>query len=365
MAPLGAPALNSAAHASNGNITSSRSSFCGRVTSDVGKGTKGVRVRSVNHVNSHLEEELGEIQELLRHDSHSSRGHVAAHGSHHTPLHGSHHAAQQQHHHHHAQHRSTLVLHSRRPSDEDEDEDSDDADAILEEHSHSRAAAAHAVCSLGIRTDPVDVMRALRKALAEFGKCVLTIAEGRPGLLLDAVGMLHLLNQDLRLEEDFVTSIFFQPVPSDPVQGVPRGGLALLVSRCKAPELLRQRPSCIIDGAAAISALPQAASAATTSSGGSPTSPSSSNEAWDMARLLAQKLDGHALIQLRSASPRSLVTVLKALKRARKLLTMGGLDLLVTPHIVTEHGRPTICFNCWRTRAARPLSSNGNNNHSH
>lgn len=40
------------------------------------------------------------------------------------------------------------------------------------------------------------------------------LQDGRPNLLLDAVSLLHLLNQDLRLEEDFSTAVMFRPMLS-------------------------------------------------------------------------------------------------------------------------------------------------------
>lgn len=112
------------------------------------------------------------------------------------------------------------------------------------------------------------------------------LQDGRPNLLLDAVSLLHLLNQDLRLEEDFSTAVMFQPMLSSdlaaqghttPHAGQPgastgaagsfhaaasRGGgvtasgyggirvdsssMALRVTKLRAPGLLQQLPTSVV-----------------------------------------------------------------------------------------------------------------------
>ena len=50
-------------------------------------------------------------------------------------------------------------------------------------------------CELDWTTDPVETLGRLRACLLERGSAVLTVLDSRPSLLLDAVGLLHLLNQ--------------------------------------------------------------------------------------------------------------------------------------------------------------------------
>lgn len=53
-----------------------------------------------------------------------------------------------------------------------------------------------ALCEMDWTTDPVDTLGQLRECLqSERGSAVLTVLDGSPGALLDAIGLLHLLNE--------------------------------------------------------------------------------------------------------------------------------------------------------------------------
>ncbi len=73
-------------------------------------------------------------------------------------------------------------------------------------------------CVVDAETDPVDALEHLRSRLAEARKCKLVLRDTSPGLLLDVVSMLHLLNQDLRLEHDHETVVAFKPSLSSKVR---------------------------------------------------------------------------------------------------------------------------------------------------
>ena len=162
--------------------------------------------------------------------------------------------------------------------------------------------------------------------------------------------------------------MLFQPALADPKPGfgsaaVSSNTLTLLVKRTRAPELLQHSPAHIM------SILPHTPHPASGISHqqpgghGRPSAPplhppvhpgsirqsSTITEVWDTAQQLEEKLDMHHSTQLRCLGPRSLVVALRALKRARKLIRLSGdFDMMVVPVIVTDHGAPMICFNCWR-----------------
>jgi hypothetical protein len=199
---------------------------------------------------------------------------------------------------------------------------------------------------------------------------VLTIHVSSPSLLLDVVGMLHLLNQDAH---EFDSSVWFQPAvldpPSDPSPGPSAGGnngiLTLLVRQAKTPELLRHLPTNTLftrshaihshDGESALKAGGRLFAGHARDSPGD-ASNSRHSEATllsvhDTARELVERLDMHESSQLQCLGPKSLVVALRALRRARKLMHRTGVfDLLVVPMILTDYDRPMICFNCWKRK---------------
>lgn len=51
---------------------------------------------------------------------------------------------------------------------------------------------------------------------------------------------------------------------------------------------------------------------------------STMDEVWGITDQIVERLDSHAMTQLRCTSPRSLVVAFRAIKRARKLLQLAG-----------------------------------------
>ncbi|KAG1663133.1 hypothetical protein FOA52_000655 [Chlamydomonas sp. UWO 241] len=245
----------------------------------------------------------------------------------------------------------SLDLDARSSSSSDEERsDSDDDDLVEGRPAFAGSSAPPAgwascpVVSMSSRADPVDVMQALRQHLGS-GAAVLALSDARaPGLLLNSLAILHLLNQDLRLEEDFQNSVLFQPIFR---ASGGRSAMSLLVWRAAAPELQSQLPSAVLNPEALGSD-----SSFSSSSSLASYSPSSSSysEVWDVARAVERKLDEHALIQMRCLTPRGTGVALRALRRARKELLRGGNgnDLLVSPHITTDAGVPTIVLSVLR-----------------
>jgi len=143
-----------------------------------------------------------------------------------------------------------------------------------------------------------------------------------------------------------------------------RSALALSVWRANTPELMCQLPSVVLSAeaprgggrerdSAARGIARVAATAAAPPSLPPPSPSSSSSEVWSMARVLEQRLRSYALLQVRAATPRGLVTAIGALRRARKQLRAGSdTDVIVSPYITTDHGQPTICLNVWRVRSS-------------
>ena len=213
------------------------------------------------------------------------------------------------------------------------------------------------LCELDWSTDPISTMEHLRQSLQDHGSAVLTIHDSRPSLLLDMVGMLHLLNQDA---QTFDSSVWFHPTLVDPSPGLAVGSsslLTLLVRQAKTPELIRRPPSCILS----TPSLNMSSMATGRPFSSTRTVPDSVRHSMvteavqGTAQQLVEKLDIHTSCQLQCPGPKGLVIALRVLKRARKLIRKSGdYDLLIIPEILTDYDRPRICFNCWRKK----LSSN-------
>ena len=169
--------------------------------------------------------------------------------------------------------------------------------------------------------------------------------------------------QDLRLEENHDTCVWFQPSLADPVALPSAGGgrpgsgsgtsMALLVRRSRAPELLQEQPVHVVTmqqprGGHHYPQPPSLAAAAAGSharhhqdlsqSSGDPAVRQSAtvSEVWDAAQQLVDKLDTYLSAQLQCLrGPRGLVVAMRALKRARKLIRLagGGFDLVVSPQV--------------------------------
>ena len=172
--------------------------------------------------------------------------------------------------------------------------------------------------------------------------------------------------QDLRLEENHDTCVWFQPSLADPVALPSAGGgrpgsgtsMALLVRRTRAPELLQEQPVHVVTmqqshGGHHYPQPPSAAAAAAGSharhhqdlsqSSGDPAVRQSAtvSEVWDAAQQLVDKLDTYLSAQLQCLrGPRGLVVAMRALKRARKLIRLAGgdFDLVVSPQVSSGSG---------------------------
>ncbi|GAX78056.1 hypothetical protein CEUSTIGMA_g5498.t1 [Chlamydomonas eustigma] len=193
-------------------------------------------------------------------------------------------------------------------------------------------------CELDWKTDPIDTMQQLRTCLLDKGNAVLTLQDSSPSLLLDAVSLLYLLNQDLRLEEDNKTIVLFQPSLR---KSHNKNSFTLLVKKAQAPEMLQYQATHEI----CLTSVGYTAAACDAER------VSMKAEVVDAVQNLTGKLDAHGMAQLKCAGPRSLIVAFKALKECRRIIKReGSFDLVAAPHIIQEKDVAIISFSCWRRR---------------